>query len=230
MAPIAVIQLQDGAPAGLLDAWAHERGLALDVRRVDRDDALPEADAVDAAIVLGCEASVNDASIAWLAPLRDWTAALLAHDAPTLGICFGAQLMASVLGAPVTRMATPEIAWIEIEADDPGLTAGPWLAWHADMIGPSDALRVVARNPRGIQAFRAGAAGHQLGVQFHPEVTPAILRDWGRIGGGRRLAAAGTSGPALLRETRRHAQAAARAASALFDGWGRAAGVLTDGR
>ncbi len=224
LSAITVIQLQDDAPGGLLDRWAAGHGLALEVCRPDRGQPLP--DRVAAAIVLGSDRSITDPSVVWLPDLRRWTAAVLAADTPALGICFGAQLMATALGASASRMAAPEIGWITIDTDDPELTPGPWFAWHEDCIGRSEALRVVAGNARGIQAFRASGCSDQLGVQFHPEVTPAIVDDWRRADGGRSLAAAGTTSSTLVRDTRRHAAGVVASAHALFDGWARSAALL----
>jgi GMP synthase-like glutamine amidotransferase len=68
----------------------------------------------------------------------------------------------------------------------------------------------------------AFALGRSVGLQFHPEVTPAIVEGWVR-GGSATLAAHGVDGEAILERTRREAGADRQRAFALFDaiaaGW-----------
>jgi GMP synthase-like glutamine amidotransferase len=221
---IALIQLLDEAPPGLLEPWAAHRGLTLRVVRPDRGEALP----VDAraAIVLGSDDSVNDGSLAYNAPLIAWAAEVLRRQTPTLGICFGAQLMARALGAQVVRLPAPEIGWVAVSEETDGVGAGPWMQWHEDGIVVDGApLRVVASNECGVQALRA--APGQLGVQFHPEVTPAIVADWCRSDQRGQLATVPTTAEELERHSRRHAETAAAAAYALFDGWAREAALVS---
>ncbi len=221
---IAVIQFQDDAGPGLLESWAAQRELVLHVCRPDLGEELPDRPA--AVIVLGSDKSSNDETVAFTRPLVMWAADVLAAGTALLGICFGAQVMARALGARVERMLVPEIGWVVIspsDGDGDGVTPGPWMAWHEDAITPGDTLDVVATNDRGLQAFRA--APGQLGVQFHPEVTPQIVAAWAAVdGSGRQMADAGTTTQKLEHETARFAPVAAHAAYALFDGWARSAG------
>jgi GMP synthase-like glutamine amidotransferase len=93
-----------------------------------------------------------------------------------LGICFGAQALAAALGGSVVPLARPEHAWIELRAEDPSvIPPGPWLALHEDAVELPESGHELARNRFGPQAF---GIGPHLGVQFHPEVTPAILARW----------------------------------------------------
>jgi GMP synthase-like glutamine amidotransferase len=132
-----------------------------------------------------------------------------------LGICFGAQALASALGGSVTRLATPEFAWIELQVSDAEqVPAGPWLALHDDTITLPPFARELARNEFGPQAF---GIGPHLGVQFHPEVTPAILARWLADKGARVRAD-------LLADARERCRAAAAGAFDLFDSFARRAG------
>src|SRR5206468_4243501 len=105
-----------------------------------------------------------------------------------------------------------------------GVPAGPWLCWHNDFITAPPGAEVLARSARATHAYRAGA---HLGVQFHPEVTPAIVEDWmraearGAEGGppdrvGRDLARGGVDHDALRAKTAELAPAAACRAWGLF--------------
>jgi GMP synthase-like glutamine amidotransferase len=176
MASAIVLQTQDNAPPGLLGVWAERRGVELDVLRVDRWDQLPDPAAYTFAAVLGSDASAAGTPSGWVARLVEWIGEADATGLPVLGICFGAQALAAGLGGGATRLPHPEHAWIELEVHDPSLiTSGPWLALHEDRIEMPAGSRELARNAFGPQAF---AAGPHLGVQFHPEVTPSILRRW----------------------------------------------------
>lgn len=107
---------------------------------------------------------------------------------PTLGICFGAQMLAHALGGSVLAAPTPEIGWFTVvwkdnfEGSEPlfahlGADFGEklWFQWHYDTFLPPSEAQILATSPVGIQAFRLGTS---LGIQFHPEVTPAIVERW----------------------------------------------------
>lgn len=97
---------------------------------------------------------------------------------PVLGLCYGAQLVAAALGGRVSAAAQPEVGLVFVESDDEELVpAGPWSAFHIDVLQPPPHARVVARNACGTQAFLLPGV---LAVQFHPEVRPDTLADWFR--------------------------------------------------
>lgn len=97
---------------------------------------------------------------------------------PVLGLCYGAQLVAAALGGRVSAAAQPEVGLGFVESDDEELVpAGPWSAFHIDVLQPPPHARVVARNACGTQAFLLPGV---LAVQFHPEVRPDTLADWFR--------------------------------------------------
>ena len=59
--------------------------------------------------------SVNDeAALPWLAAEKQFVRDVVAQDIPVLGVCLGAQLIASALGARVFRGAVKEIGWFPI--------------------------------------------------------------------------------------------------------------------
>jgi GMP synthase (glutamine-hydrolysing) len=217
--PIVVIQTQPDMPPGLLSAWARARSIPLDVRRVDRGDALPDAPAGVA--ILGSDADVNDVSVPWMCDLRTWTAEQLDAGVPTLGISFGAQLVAQLLGATVVRAAAPQRGWVRVASADPWLAPGPWLAWHRDVIVAPDGLRVSARNRLGVQAFTAGPDSRHLGVQFRPEATTAMIAAWAQ----RDLPGDSGEHAALNAQTAQHCASATAQSRALFDHWAVGAAV-----
>src|SRR5262252_4331544 len=116
--------------------------------------------------------------------LGDWAAErsfldrLLAAEVPVLGICFGAQALARVLGARVYRLSAPEIGWAWVTARCPALPEGPWLSWHYDGFDLPAGAAELGANEVSLQAF---SLGPHTGVQFHPEATQPIARSWVEI-------------------------------------------------
>jgi GMP synthase-like glutamine amidotransferase len=210
---IAVVEQQPDAPAGLVGEWAAARGHDVRVVRVHASDAWPAAGEVERAVVLGSDRSVHDDPPEWVAQEIRWLRALVEAERPVLGLCFGGQALAAALGGEVRRAAQPEIGWVDVD----GELGGTWFAWHFDTFSAPPGAREVGRNAAALQGF---AVGPHVGLQFHPEVTPAIVDDWISVGGrdldSQRL------DPALIRErTAREADRARTAAFELFDRWAR---------
>jgi len=217
MARAVVLQTQADAPAGLLDRWALRRGIVLDVVRTDLDEPLPDPREADFAVALGSGASVATGGPPWVAREIAWLREADAAALPVLGICFGAQALAAALGGTVHRLARPEVGWVGVEsADEEHVPAGPWMAWHEDGISLPPLAYELASNRFGVQAF---CHCRHLAVQFHPEVTPAIVADWAENDHGD-LERAGTRPEELATPPGVDA-----AATILFDGFAARAGL-----
>ena len=95
---------------------------------------------------------------------------------PTLGICYGMQLMAQELGGRVDRTGVSEFGKTELHAEESRLLKDTpseqtvWMSHRDSVVAPPEGSRVVAGSPSTpIGAFEA--PGRKLyGVQFHPEV------------------------------------------------------------
>jgi GMP synthase (glutamine-hydrolysing) len=95
---------------------------------------------------------------------------------PTLGICYGMQLMAQELGGTVDRTGVSEFGKTALGAEEGALFAGlpaeqtVWMSHRDSVTAPPMGARVVAGSPSTpIAAFEDAARG-LYGVQFHPEV------------------------------------------------------------
>lgn len=147
--------------------------------------------------------------------------ARLAEDLPTLGICLGAQLIASALGARVAPMGHKEIGFSALALSDAG-RAGPLgrlenvrvLHWHGDAFEiPTRAQGLASTSLCATQAFALGP--NILGLQFHPEVgTGSGIERW-LVGHAAELAHAGID-PRTLREEAAAAAPALREAARLM--------------
>jgi GMP synthase-like glutamine amidotransferase len=195
------VQQQPDAPAGLVGEWAAARGAEVDVLHAPVVAAWPDPGGASAVVALGSDRSVHASADPWIGAQVGFLREAHAAGVPVLGICFGAQALAAALGATVSRAAATEIGWIDVDGDD-GFR-GRWFTWHEDVFDLPPGATELARAASGLQAFAAGAS---VGLQFHPEVTPAIVDDW--LAGARdavpdsepiRTETARTTGPARER-------------------------------
>jgi GMP synthase (glutamine-hydrolysing) len=214
--------------AGTLAAWAEDRGVHV-IPGV-AGTPMPDPSEVDAIAVLGSVQGAWDDDVPWLADEIAMLTAAIAAGTPVLGICFGGQLLARVLGGRALPAAgLEENGWRSITSEDPEIVAeGPWMEFHFDtFVTPPQAERL-AVSARSDQAFRDGV---HLGVQFHPEITPASFETWVARWSGTpleaRLPELGVSTEGLRAETAVRAEDSRRASWQLFDAFATRAGLPT---
>lgn len=139
----------------------------------------------DLLIVLGGPVSATDENdYPFLASELRLLERRLAANRPTLGICLGGQLMARALGAKVAPAERGEIGWKALNLSDDGrrsplrhFDGEPVFHWHGDAFTlPPGAVSLASTPDCPHQAFSKG--WNILGLQFHPEVTPASLETW----------------------------------------------------
>ena len=183
----------------------------------DVDFTFPEIHEHDIVVPMGAPwgAWDDDRIGTWLKPELDWLRDLQAHDVPIFGICFGAQALARALGGTVAPGPRPEIGYTWLNSDDTDLVpAGPWFEWHYDRYTVPPGAVEIARTPRASQAY---VIGRSLAVQFHPEVTVAMLEGWLQEGGKIKVAEDGLDEYELVHQASREEEPSQRRAHALVD-------------
>ncbi len=169
----------------------------------------PAAGDYDAVTFFGAVWSVYDTvTIPWVGDEIAYARSLISLGVPTLGICFGGQLLAAAVGGRVERAPIPEVGWVSVAGGAPELPidGGPWLSWHFDRFTVPAHVPVVARSALANQAF---VTGRTLGLQFHPEVTDAVLESWLRGDDTSHLTSIGIDPGALIEQARTIADSAA---------------------
>ncbi len=211
-----VIQHEQPTPGGYVHQWLEERGAEQDIYRIDIEDRDVDPGDYGMIVSLGSEFAAFDDSIPWLGRERQLLRDAAHEQVPVLGICFGGQLLARVLGGSSFRGELAEIGWLPVRSDDQALVPdGPWFQWHFDSFTAPPGALLIADSPAGPQAY---TIGRSLGVQFHPEVTPEIMDSW--VATYRhKLDQAGVDPDRLLQETYQRADDTRAAAWRLFDGF-----------
>ncbi len=162
-----------------------ERGFAVEWRNPGRGEALPEPGPEIAAVVVygGAENLSEIHERCYLHEEMDWMGRCVADGVPLLGICLGAQLLARALGAEVRKHpeGLHEIGYYPIEPTPEGADFLPApmhvYHWHQEGFGiPEGAVHLARGTTFENQAFRYGDRAY--GLQFHPEVSPAVFQRW----------------------------------------------------
>jgi GMP synthase (glutamine-hydrolysing) len=188
---VLVVEHQVSCPPAWFGDWLQRAGVVLEVRRPYQGDEVPHTlRGLDGLLVLGGAMGAGDIDKhSWLSPTKDLIVRAASRALPTLGICLGHQLVVSALGGSVVanprgqEIGVRPVDWLPAAAGDPlfaPVAQAPCLAvyWNHDVVGRVPLTgRVLARADTGeIQALRVGE--RTWGVQFHPEVSPAIARTW----------------------------------------------------
>ncbi len=186
--PVLIVLHQEHSTPGRVGRFLLERGHGLDIRRPRYGDPLPETMADHAgAVIFGGPMSANDPD-EFVKRETEWIGTALREEAPYLGICLGAQMLARHLGARVYAHADgkAEIGYYPLLPTEHGHDAAGRIGWHwpsqvyhwhrEGFDCPQGARCLATGDDFPVQAIQAGPAA--FGIQFHPEVTPAMMHRW----------------------------------------------------
>lgn len=163
---------------GCIRPWLVDAGYEVTCTRFFESPGVPELDEVDFLIAMGGPMSVNDEEeLPWLVAEKRFIRRAIEAGKPVLGICLGAQLIASALGARVYPNEMKEIGWFPLH----GIGGGPGcfrfpetiraFHWHGETFDlPPGAVHLARSAGCENQAFQIGRAA--IGTQFHLETTP----------------------------------------------------------
>ena len=168
---------------GLIGEALASRGFELSVVLFNEASPTPSLDNVDLVVILGSSSAVYDPDVelAWFARELTLIEEADRRGITVLGICFGAQALCRCFGGVVSPGGEPEIGWYVVEpTPDSPIGAGPWFEYHFDVCRLPATATLWARSSGCVQAF---SIGRHVGVQFHPEIDAAQLRDWFEAGG-----------------------------------------------
>jgi len=182
--PVLIVLHQEQSTCGRVGHYFQARGIPLDIRRPRYGDPLPDTLAAHSgAIIFGGPMSVNDPD-GYIRTEIEWISVPLGESKPFLGICLGAQMLARHLGARVAfhPEGKAEVGYYPIRITPAGRSVmETWPAvvyqWHREGFDlPAGAELLAEGEIFKVQAFRYGRAAY--GIQFHAEVTHAMMCRW----------------------------------------------------
>jgi GMP synthase (glutamine-hydrolysing) len=150
----------------------------------------------------------------------------LREEKPVLGVCLGSQLLASTLGATVTKGPKKEIGWYPVTLTDGAPSDPLWqdvepsfmaYHWHGDIFAlPQGASSLASSELTACQAFRYGHSAY--GFLFHLEMTTAIIAAMVQAFADE-LHEAGIDGDEMIKQADRYLPRPQRIGSYVFQRW-----------
>lgn len=185
MNPVAIFRFFRTEGPGYFATYLSRRGIPWRLVTVDAGAPVPDdPHAFSGIALMGGPMSVND-DLPWIAAVLSLIRAAAGADIPVIGHCLGGQLLAKAMGGVVTRNPVKEIGWgrvdLETAADarrwfGADVTSFDSFHWHGETFSvPPGGVRLASSAYCANQAF---AAGPHLGMQFHLEMTPELIRSW----------------------------------------------------
>jgi len=219
MKRLLVLQHVEIEGPGLFEQIAKERDLKIEIIRLDKNDNLPQTKEGDLILIMGGPMGVKDIGserYPWLKLERDFVKRELENKRPIIGVCLGAQLLASAAGGDVEILkygsppkALPEIGWSQLFINKSNnefkeLFEEPFhvLHWHGDRILlPNKAVLIASSVRCKEQFFRIGEFAY--GLQFHIEATESMIKELIKEDKEFIYRALGINGQKILREENR---------------------------
>ena len=158
----------------ILDQLGH----LVSTTRIDRGDPIPQRVTADVLMMFGGGISLTASDLPpWVDQERELIRQYVDQGRRVMGICLGAQLLASALGATVQRNLEPEAGWHRVFHPDGSTQSGPATSlpremmafhWHQDTFDiPPGATHLYQSEACTNQAFAMG--DRVFGFQFHFE-------------------------------------------------------------
>lgn len=172
---------------GNIEDWIKSKKCELSVTRFYAADPLPQLAEFDSLIIMGGPmGAYDDKKYPWLTGEKQFISESIDAGKKVLGICLGAQLIATVLGSMVYPHIHKEIGWFPVKLTDEGMESKifsgfpgefPAFHWHGDTFSfPRGAARLAETVACRNQAFSYG--DEVVGLQFHLDVKRENIEQW----------------------------------------------------
>lgn len=184
--PVILIEHAASHTSGLLLRSLVDHGLRVETVRVAEDEPLPaDLAELDGVVSLGGPQSATDDSLTWIDGEMTLLRSAAENNVPTLGIGFGANLLARALGGSIeTQTSSPGFHRVDLNPvgrEDPLFRGLPWFGswprWSRDRVTelPTGARTLAGSDSGEIDGFACGI--FTFGIGFEPDWTASTLVD-----------------------------------------------------
>ncbi len=172
---------------GCIDYWSQVKGHTLSFTKFfEAPVVYPALESFDWLIIMGGPLSVNDTEkLPWLIDEKKFIESAIKKNKVVIGFCLGSQLIANALGAKVISNNQNEIGWFDVSLTEDAkqhelFSSFPdvfkTFHWHGETFElPKHSKLLMTSAACKNQGFIYGK--RTIGLQFHPEVTQAGVKD-----------------------------------------------------
>lgn len=162
----------------VIKKWADDNGFNVTKTEFFKHFKLPDVREIDWLVIMGGPMNIYEYDkYPWLAEEKTFIKSCIDNKKKVLGVCLGAQLIAGVLGAKVTKNKFKEIGWFKMEKEK--IKKGVFSSlpdsfisfhWHGDTFSiPKEAIRI-ARSKACLNQGFSYDNDRVVALQFHLEV------------------------------------------------------------
>lgn len=187
---VLILQHSVHEDAGNILNWCNKQNVEISfIKLFEPNPQFDLTETFDLMVVLGGPMSVNDEEeLSWLKPEKVFIRQMIELNIPVLGICLGAQLIATALGATVSKNPEVEIGWHSVRkvSNIKNVFQFPEALevfhWHGETFQiPHNGILLAESDACKNQAYQIG--DRVIGLQFHPEVALKTIDLWIEDGG-----------------------------------------------
>lgn len=165
---------------GCMEEWFKKEQAEITSTQLYQDPVFPEPEQIDWLVIMGGPMSANDNyKYPWMIKEKRFIEKAIMAQKKIIGVCLGAQLIADVLGAKITKNPETEIGWFEVSKVEGEKSSDIFknfpekadvFHWHGETFElPQRATRIFESQACRNQGFLID--DQILGLQFHFEIT-----------------------------------------------------------
>ena len=175
---------------GIFRDYLRHDGIRWHTVEFDAGDKIPDLRRYDMLWVMGGPMNVwQESAYPWLRSEKEAIRRWVEADKPYLGICLGHQLLAEAMGGHVGTIAQPVCSVQDVELTPSGsshplfagLERSKCLQWHSAEVIREPPGAIVLASSSKCRVNAMAVTERAFGIQYHPELTPRTVRDWGAI-------------------------------------------------
>jgi GMP synthase-like glutamine amidotransferase len=161
---------------GSIKPWLEEEGYEITSSKFFKSQLLPDPKLIDLLIVMGVPMSVNDKErYSWIVPEIGFINEVIQLGKPVLGICLGAQLISSAMGAEIYQNSEKEIGWFKVAKTKHSSLANPLsdcnFIWKQPRNQPWRSLLIVVMNCSQQNMYKQNQKFYQPSLKHTMQLT-----------------------------------------------------------